>query len=91
MNQNPTNAGKRPKYTKSRQAHAKKVRKSTATKLIVKSKEQKKLMDDYFKSNQSWNKNQIQQLGLSTGLSSEKVYKYLWNKKRKNLNTNKIK
>ncbi len=41
-------------------------------------------MNKYFnQSNNKWSRNEIQRLSVSTGLTCDQVYKYLWNCKQK--------
>ena len=50
-----------------------------------KNQEQLKILANYFKEKETWNKEEIRQISLDTGLKVPKVYKWLWDQKNKKL------
>ncbi len=48
-----------------------------------KSGDQIKQLNEIYKTCTEWNKNKISEIALSTGLSENQVYKWIWDQKRK--------
>lgn len=59
--------------------------KFTNRKRYRKNQEQLKILANYFKEKETWNKEEIRQISIDTGLKVPKVYKWLWDQKNKKM------
>ena len=64
---------------------SRKVRKFEFKKRSRKSGEQIKQLNEIYKTCTEWNKTKISEIAISTGLSENQVYKWIWDQKRKNM------